>query len=66
MTKKMTMLIKLEELGQFLLSIVLFCQLDYQWWIFPALILLPDLSMIDIWPTQMLVLGFIISSIISY
>jgi hypothetical protein len=46
MTKKMTTLIKLEELGQFLLSIVLFCQLDYQWWIFPALILLPDLSMI--------------------
>ena len=46
MTKKMTTLIKLEELGQFLLSIVLFFQLDYQWWIFPALILLPDLSMI--------------------
>ncbi len=39
-------LLKLEELGQFLLSIILFMQLDYSWWIFPACILLPDLSMI--------------------
>lgn len=42
----MTNLLKLEELGLFLLSIVLFNQLDYAWWIFPACILLPDLSMI--------------------
>ena len=42
----MNNLLKLEELGQFLLSIILFSQLDYAWWIFPACILLPDLSMI--------------------
>lgn len=38
--------IKLEEAGMFLLSIILFSRLDYAWWIFPACILLPDLSMI--------------------
>lgn len=39
-------LLKLEEFGQFLFSIILFNQLDYAWWVFPACILLPDLSMI--------------------
>lgn len=39
-------LIKFEELGQLLLSIILFSQLDYAWWVFPACILLPDLSAI--------------------
>lgn len=39
-------LLKLEELGQFLLSIIIFNQLDYAWWIFPTCLLLPDLSMI--------------------
>lgn len=39
-------LLKLEELGQFLLAIILFNQLDYAWWVFPACILLPDLFMI--------------------
>lgn len=39
-------LLKLEELGQFLLGIFLFNQLDYPWWIFPALLLLPDISML--------------------
>ena len=43
---KMNNLLKLEEAGQFLLSITLFNQLGYPWWVFPALILLPDLSMI--------------------
>lgn len=42
----MNRLIKLEELGQFLFSIVLFSQLDYAWWVFPVCILLPDLSML--------------------
>jgi hypothetical protein len=42
----MNNLIKLEELGQFLLAIILFNQLDYAWWVFPALLLLPDLSMV--------------------
>lgn len=46
MSNKMNNLLKLEELGQFLLSIILFSQLDYTWWVFPACILLPDLSMI--------------------
>ena len=45
-TIKMNNLLKLEELGQFLLSIVLFNQLNYAWWVFPACLLLPDLSMI--------------------
>lgn len=38
-------LLKLEEIGQFLLSIILFNQLEYTWWVFPACLLLPDLSM---------------------
>ena len=46
MTTAMSNLLKLEEAGQFALSIILFSQLDYAWWIFPAFILLPDLSMI--------------------
>lgn len=46
MTNGMNNLLKLEELGQFLFSIILFNQLDYAWWVFPACILLPDLSMI--------------------
>src|SRR5690554_2245544 len=43
---KMKNLLKLEELGQFLLSIMLFSQFEYSWWILPACLLLPDLSMI--------------------
>lgn len=46
MTKQMDTLLKLEEVGQFLLSIFLFMQLDYAWWIFPACLLLPDISML--------------------
>ncbi|HUH26441.1 MAG TPA: DUF4260 domain-containing protein [Flavobacterium sp.] len=42
----MNNLLKLEEVGQFLLSIFLFSQLEYVWWVFPACILLPDVSMI--------------------
>ena len=45
MTKNIENLLKLEELGQFLLSIILFNQLDYSWWVYPAFLLLPDLSM---------------------
>lgn len=43
---QMNHLLKLEELGQFILSILLFNQLDYAWWVFPAMILLPDISML--------------------
>ena len=39
-------LIKLEELTMFLLSIYLFSFLDYQWWVYLALILLPDIGML--------------------
>lgn len=42
----MQSLLKLEELAQFGLSILLFAQLDYAWWLFPACILLPDISMV--------------------
>ncbi|MGR3811365.1 DUF4260 domain-containing protein [Jiulongibacter sp. NS-SX5] len=42
----MNSLLKLEELAHFILGIFLFSQTSYAWWWFPALILLPDLSMI--------------------
>lgn len=42
----MKTLIKIEEAAQFALSIVLFSQLPFAWWTFPALFLLPDLSML--------------------
>ena len=45
-SSQMNGLLRLEEVGQFLLSILLFNQLNYAWWVFPACILLPDLSMI--------------------
>jgi hypothetical protein len=38
--------LKLEELAQFLLGIALFYQLSYAWWVFPALLLLPDIGML--------------------
>lgn len=45
MTKEMNTVIKIEEFGQFLASIFLFSYLPYSWWVFPAAILIPDLSM---------------------
>ena len=42
----MKTLLKSEELIQFLGAIYLFSRLNFAWWWFPALILLPDLSMI--------------------
>ncbi|GAB3174578.1 DUF4260 domain-containing protein [Telluribacter humicola] len=42
----MNQLLKLEEAAQWVLSIFLFSQLPFAWWWYPALILLPDLSMI--------------------
>lgn len=38
--------LKIEEFAQFILGIVLFSQLDFAWWWFPILILLPDIGMI--------------------
>ena len=38
--------LKIEELAQFILGIVIFSQLDYVWWWFPVLILTPDIGAI--------------------
>lgn len=42
----MKMLLTLEEWAIFLFCIFLFARLDYAWWWFPALLLLPDLGML--------------------
>jgi len=42
----MNTLLKLEEIALFLLCIFLFNQLNFAWWWFPALLLLPDLGML--------------------
>lgn len=42
----MNTLLKLEELALFLLCIFLFGKLNFEWWWFPALLLLPDLGML--------------------
>ncbi len=42
----MKTLINFEEAAQFALSIVLFAKLPFVWWLYPALILLPDVGMI--------------------
>lgn len=42
----MQQLIKLEELAMFLLSILLFATLSFDWWWYPLLILAPDLGML--------------------
>ena len=41
----MKTLLKLEELAQFLLASYFFYQLGFSWWVFPSVLLLPDLSM---------------------
>jgi hypothetical protein len=42
----MKKVIEIEELGMFLLTIYLFGRLPLAWWWYPALIFVPDLSMI--------------------
>jgi hypothetical protein len=42
----MRSLLKLEELGLFLLSILLFADLPFAWWVYPVFLLAPDLGMI--------------------
>ena len=42
----MKSLLKLEELAEMLLAIVVFAHLPYAWWVLPATFLLPDLSML--------------------
>ncbi len=41
----MKTLLKLEEVAILVLSVFLFSRLDFAWWWFPALLLLPDISM---------------------
>lgn len=41
----MNLLLKLEEVAIFLLCIFLFNKLNFAWWWFPALLLLPDIGM---------------------
>lgn len=38
--------LKLEEVAQFFLGVFLFSQLDFAWWWFAALLLLPDIGML--------------------
>ena len=42
----MKLLLNLEEWGIFLLCVFLFSRLDFAWWWFPALLLLPDVAML--------------------
>lgn len=42
----MKKLLSLEELMIFILSIYLFSQLAYPWWVFPVFLFLPDLGML--------------------
>ncbi|MDP2688174.1 MAG: DUF4260 domain-containing protein [Aequorivita sp.] len=42
----MKTILKIEELAQFILGIFLFSQLNFAWWWFPALLLLPDIGML--------------------
>lgn len=38
--------LKVEEFGMFLLSLFLYSQLDYSWWLYAALFFLPDIGML--------------------
>ena len=38
--------LKLEDVVFFVLALVIFAQLDYSWWVYVLLFLLPDISMI--------------------
>ncbi|MDZ7767428.1 MAG: DUF4260 family protein [Melioribacteraceae bacterium] len=42
----MNSLIRLEEVALFILSIYLFALLNFSWWWFPLLLLIPDVRMI--------------------
>jgi hypothetical protein len=42
----MKSLLKLEEIAQLLLAVLVFAHLPYAWWVLPATFLLPDLSML--------------------
>ena len=42
----MNIMVRLEEFGIFLFSIYLYSTLAYQWWLFPLLLFMPDISMV--------------------
>ncbi|MCR5887569.1 DUF4260 domain-containing protein [Hymenobacter sp. J193] len=42
----MKALLKLEELAELLLALLVFAHLPYTWWVLPATFLLPDVSML--------------------
>ncbi|MBC9934496.1 DUF4260 domain-containing protein [Chitinophaga qingshengii] len=43
----MKTILNLEEIGMFLAAVILFnAKVPYSWWVFPACLLLPDLSMV--------------------
>jgi hypothetical protein len=42
----MKSMLKLEELAEMLLAVVVFAHQPYAWWVLPATFLLPDLSML--------------------
>ncbi len=42
----MQITLKIEELAQFILGIIVFSTLIYDWWLFPLLLFLPDISML--------------------
>ena len=44
----MKTLIKIEELAQLLLSIYLFSFLPFAWWVFPVVLLVPDMSLLGL------------------
>ena len=39
-------ILKLEELAEFVLGILIFSRLEYIWWYFPLLLLTPDIGML--------------------
>ncbi len=43
-TGPMRLLVRLEELGFFLVTIYLFTLLPYPWWVYPLLLFVPDIS----------------------
>ncbi len=51
-SRSMSLLLRLEELGFFILTIYLFTLLPYPWWLYPLLLFVPDIS----------ILGYMINS----
>ena len=45
-SRNMDILIRLEELGFLVLTVYLFSQLPYPWWLYPLLLFLPDISIL--------------------